>query len=103
MDRKVLGANLKAMRKALKMSQEFVCSATGITQNSLSVIEGGTNGGLDTLILLLNYYGKYFDLNGFFSKDFVPVEYGKANPSSNVFEMKNKLEKIIIELKAIAE
>ena len=103
MDRKVLGANLIKMRKALKMSQEYVAGATGIKQYNISNLESGSGGGLDALIILLNYFGKYFDLNGYLNEGFIPVEYGEANPSSNVFEMREKLNKVITELQDIVD
>lgn len=98
MDRKVLGNNLRKMRKALGMNQEFVSGATNLKQYNISNLESGGGGGLDQLLVLLNYYGKYFDLDSYLNEDFEPVEYSEANPKSNAFEMRKKLRKVVTEL-----
>ncbi len=52
-----LGANMKLLRKQLKMSQEEVANVLGLTRSSYSGYENGiAEPGLDTLVSIGNYY-----------------------------------------------
>jgi transcriptional regulator with XRE-family HTH domain len=54
----VLGARLKALRRARDVTQGEVCRATGISTGKLSGLEAGRgqNPTLDTLMKLAQYY-----------------------------------------------
>lgn len=56
--RKKLGRVVAEMRKTRGVSQQQICDYTGLSQKYLSDLElGKRNIGLDTIVILTNYFG----------------------------------------------
>lgn len=101
-DREIIGERLRAYRKELNMTQEFVCDFNDIVQSQLSAIENGLGGGVELLCTLLAFYDKEFDLRNFFADSFEPLPKGKKL-KEHWLTKSEALDKKLVEIKEMVD
>ena len=70
MTREELGARFKSFREHLEFLQDDVKDKTGLTQNTISLIENGKGGSTKSLLKLINFYSQFFLIDNIFSEFF---------------------------------
>lgn len=74
LDRKIIGKRMHNYRLALNLKQTELEVKTNLTQNTISKVENGLGGSLETFLILLNFYSKYFNVSNILSEEFSIVK-----------------------------